>query len=244
MIPQRIYYVWFGKNKKPDNIRNNIQSWKKENPDFQIIEINESNFDVYKYKFTKKAYESQDWAYVSDVARIDILFNNGGFYLDTDVELIKSIEPLRNARSVWGLENSDAINTGLILGSEKGNKTLKELLDIYSKITFKHELKNHLVTVPIVTNYFLKHGFRKINRYQILENDAHVYPVEYFAPLHYWGGGKISKKTIAVHHYAGSWVENNIQWKKYNKEWVKKELILKVPSLFFKLKKMKQSLTS
>lgn len=235
MIPKKIYYIWFGNQKLPRSVKKNIESWRKYNSDFEIQKIDESNFNIKKYKFAYEAYKAEDWAFVSDVARLDILYKNGGFYFDTDVELIKSIDSLRKYRNIWALENSDAIAPGLVIGCEKNSNIISDLLDIYKKKTFSHINRNHLVTVPIVTNYFAEQGFKRKNKYQVLKNGAHIFPVDYFAPLHYWGGGKVTCNTIAIHHYQGSWSDK--KWKKYDYLWLKKELVLICPSLFFTLKR-------
>ena len=93
-IPKIIHYCWFGKNSIPDKYKNWMESWKKYCPDYEIIEWNESNYDIKKNKYMRQAYESQKWGFVPDYARIDIINTYGGIYLDTDVELIKNMDDL------------------------------------------------------------------------------------------------------------------------------------------------------
>ena len=85
MIPKKIYYVWFGKKPLTEKIKQNIRTWKKFNPDFEIIQINEENFDISKYSFVKEAYHHKKWAFASDVARLDTIYNHGGFYFDVEI---------------------------------------------------------------------------------------------------------------------------------------------------------------
>ena len=94
MIPKKIHYCWFGGNPLPDSVKNCIDSWKKFCPNYEIIEWNESNYDVHKIPYISEAYKNKKYAFVSDYARLDIIYNEGGFYLDTDVELIKSLDNL------------------------------------------------------------------------------------------------------------------------------------------------------
>ena len=91
MIPHKIHYCWFGYNKKPKLIEKCIASWKKYLPDWEIIEWNESNYDVYKNAYISEAYRQKKWAFVADFARFDILNEHGGVFLDTDVELLRPI---------------------------------------------------------------------------------------------------------------------------------------------------------
>lgn len=93
-IPKVIHYCWFGKNKKSKLIIKCIKSWKRICPEYKIIEWNESNYNIDCNDYVREAYKSQKWAYVADYARFDILNQYGGVYLDTDVELIRSLDPL------------------------------------------------------------------------------------------------------------------------------------------------------
>lgn len=87
MIPKKIHYCWFGGNPKSDLILTCIKSWKNFCPDYEIIEWNENNWDINYNQYTREAYQAKKWAFVSDVARLDIVYRYGGLYLDTDVEL-------------------------------------------------------------------------------------------------------------------------------------------------------------
>ena len=80
LIPKVIHYCWFGRNKKSKSVLKCIQSWKKYCPDYEIIEWNEDNFDVNCIPFVKEAYDAEKWAFVTDYARLKIIFENGGIY--------------------------------------------------------------------------------------------------------------------------------------------------------------------
>lgn len=209
MIPKRIYYIWFGRQSLPEKVKNNIKSWKKFNPDFEIIQINEDNFNLSKYNFANEAYSANNWAFASDLARLDVIYNYGGFYFDTDVKLIKSLEKLRYLNSVWALENSNAINSGLIIGAHKNDSNIRSLLDIYSQIEYSSENLRDIITVPIITKYFQQKGLKFKNKYQRLKDNTVILPTEYFAPFHWWGGGRITDKTIGIHQYDSSWEKNS-----------------------------------
>ena len=89
-----IHYCWFGGNKLPRKLKKYMKTWKKYLPDYEIVEWNESNFDVNFCEFVKDAYENKKWAFVSDVARLYALYNYGGIYFDTDN--VRKLEYFKN----------------------------------------------------------------------------------------------------------------------------------------------------
>ena len=91
MIPKVIHYCWFGRNSLPESARKCIASWKQFLPGYEIKEWNEDNFDVNCIPYIKQAYEAGKFAFVSDYARFWVLYNHGGIYFDTDVEVIKRV---------------------------------------------------------------------------------------------------------------------------------------------------------
>lgn len=106
MIPKIIHYCWFGGAEIPEHDKKCIESWKKYCPDYQIIRWDESNYDYKKNPYMKEAYEAKKWGFVPDFARLDIVYEHGGIYLDTDVEIIRismicwKIGPIWASRSV------------------------------------------------------------------------------------------------------------------------------------------------
>ena len=106
MIPKVIHYCWFGNNPKPKMVKKCINSWKKYCSDYEIIEWNENNFDVNYCDYVKEAYEAKKWAFVSDFARLWIIYNCGGIYLDTDVEIIRNLDELLNDKAFFGFEDN------------------------------------------------------------------------------------------------------------------------------------------
>ena len=102
-IPKVIYYCWFGKGKLPKLAQKCIKSWKKYCPDYRIVCINEENFDVSQNRYAAEAYKAGKWAFVSDYARLCVIYDNGGIYLDTDVELISLLISLLKEADIWAL---------------------------------------------------------------------------------------------------------------------------------------------
>lgn len=217
MIPNRIIYTWFGQKPYPNSFLKFKEQWMKLNKDTEIFEINEQNFDINYCLFTKQAYSSGKMAFVSDVARIWAINRYGGIYLDTDVELIKKLKNIfKQNNQFWAEESPGMVNSGLAFGSTKNNQVLKEILKIYTLLDLrKVDNIKDITTVKIVSKVLKNYGLTMTNKCQKLSNGSYVYGPQYFAPLHYWGGGKISNKTIGVHHYNASWTDNKKHFLKY-----------------------------
>lgn len=209
-IPKVIHYCWFGKGSLPPHIIKCLESWKVFCPDYDIIEWNESNYDVTKNVYMKKAYEAEKWAFVSDYARLDIIYNYGGIYLDTDVEIIKSIDDLRTYDAFIGFEIPERINTGIGFGAVKNFKLIQELRDLYESISFiKEDGALNLTPCTIIQTEFLKQKGLIINgRYQIIDGIS-IFPTEVLCPINYKTYEKnITENTLAVHHYNSSWLND------------------------------------
>ena len=113
MIPKIIHYCWFGGKPFPSAVQKCIDSWKKYLPDYEIREWNETNYDLDKCKFAKEAYDQKKWAFVTDFVRLDVVYQYGGIYFDTDVEVIKSFDDLLNNKAFLGFDDDCMFNTGL-----------------------------------------------------------------------------------------------------------------------------------
>ena len=215
MIPKIIHYCWFGGNPLPELAQKCIESWKKYCPDYEIKRWDENNFDVNCCDYVCEAYEAKKWAFVSDYARFKILYENGGVYFDTDVELIKNIDDILEKGSFVGLEcpskNSKdklAAAPGLGIAATPGMGIYKEILNEYDNSHFvKNENGSYKTVVTRFTDILLKYGNIDPNCISIID-EINVYPVEYFCPLNYFTGElKITKNTRAIHHYCASWVD-------------------------------------
>lgn len=219
MIPKVIHYCWFGNNNLPDEAKKCIDSWKKYCKDYEIIEWNEKNFDINKCDFIKKAYENKKWAFVSDYARLDIIYNHGGIYLDIDVELLKPLDSLLENKAFLGFENNNLVNTGLGFGAEAKNKFIGKNLEEYNKLEYPKENIEALACTKITTQLLKKYGMKANNTYQTNEElEITLYPTEYLCPMNYHTGEiKITKNTYSIHKYDMSW------FTKEEKKWHYKE---------------------
>lgn len=243
MIPKKIHYCWFGKKKLPDDVIQCMQSWKKYCPDYEIFEWNEDNYDVTKNPYMKEAYEAKKWAFVSDYARLDILYQNGGIYLDTDVELIKSLDILLKNKAFFGEEEGGFINTGLGFGAEPFNEAIYEMLKQYEKLHFliKGKLYNYVACPYYNTTALFKFGFDQTNEDIQQLGVCSVFPIEFFAPKNLKGELNITSNTYSIHHYSSSWKEENEQsrMKRIKEDYLKSDILN--PFLYF-IYKIKQKI--
>lgn len=208
-IPKKIHYCWFGKNPMPELALKCIESWKKFCPDYEIIKWNEENFDYSKNRYAKEAYEMGKWAFVTDFARLEIIYEHGGIYLDTDVELLKSFDDLLEYEGFMGFQEGNRIATGLGFGAEAHHPLIKELLKDYENIPFILEDGSYDKTACPERNRvaLLRLGLNENNEKQVV-NGISMFPSDYFSPVNYYTGKmKITSNTYSIHHYAASWLD-------------------------------------
>lgn len=244
IIPKVIHYCWFGGKPLPILAEKCIASWKKYLPDYEIKRWDESNFDVNIIPYTKEAYDAKKYAFVSDFARFWILYNYGGIYFDTDVEVIQPMDDIIAAGPFMGCEKSltFGVNPGLGIGTYNHNQIYKELLDLYSFIHFKKEEGRYddNTIVQYTTNLLMNKGLQNKSEIQSINGIA-IYPPEYFSPKSYQTGKiSITKNTRTVHHFSGSWVEPTLKQKCY--KFIFKILGFKTSQKIYKIKRIIKTL--
>jgi hypothetical protein len=190
-----------------------IDSWKKYCPDYEIIEWNEDNYDISRHSYTKEAYGKERYGFVTDVARLDILYENGGIYLDTDVTLEKSMDDLLYQKGFIGTEKWGNINSGGGCGFVKHHPMLKKIID-YREL-FHFVLEDGSLNVETCgmyeTKLFLEAGFKPNNKLQNI-CDVTVYPSYINHPYDYMSCDTHKKEsTISVHHFYGGWMDEEEQ---------------------------------
>ncbi len=204
-IPKIIHYVWVGEKQKPNHVLACINSWKKFCPNYEIIEWNEKNFDIEGHPFVKQAYEQKNWALMSDVIRVWALYHHGGIYLDTDLELVASIDELLKYDAFFCYETSYWFGSA-VLGTIKGHLIFKRVLQRYHEVK---PIKFH--TNPLTVHAFtaaLKYDYHLIpnGKTNVIEPNISVLASDYFFPQHYMSGKlKMSDHTRGIHYYSGSW---------------------------------------
>lgn len=211
MIPKIIHYCWFGKGEKPKLAQKCIASWKKYCPNYEIIEWNEDNFDVNLNRYTKWCYENRKYAFLSDYVRLLVVYENGGLYFDTDVELIRNPDFLLKNQAFFGFEtdgteapnskNGD-INSGLGYGSVASGLALKNMLAEYEPLL---DGKHGVVMCPKLNTQALeKIGLKRDGSYQEFSWGT-VYPKDHFNPYESTTGClNKTNNTVSIHWYMGS----------------------------------------
>lgn len=216
-IPKVIHYCWFGGNPMPNSSQEYIESWKKFMPDYEIKLWDESNFNVHGIPYTSRAYELGKYAFVSDYARFWILYNFGGLYFDTDVEIIRPIDDIIAKGPFLGCEKKFmpgqsagklSVAPGLGIGITPRHPLFAELLEIYSKANFELNDGNRkpLTVVDITTGLLCKNGLENKPGIQCV-GGIYIYPKDYFCPQDYFSGKlSITPETRTIHHYSSSWL--------------------------------------
>lgn len=208
MIPKKIHYVWIGGPK--GNLENMcINSWREKLPDYEIVEWNEHNVDIEKEikgkKFLEVCYKKKLWAFISDYIRIKVLYEQGGVYMDTDMQILKDISHiLENQEVFFGYEDEKHISAGII-GAKKGHKLFKQMLDFYESDI----LTADFYTIPKLITHIVEKNFKKIDKNHF-EGNITVYDKEYFYPFSYredFYYECIKENTYGIHWWGKSWAK-------------------------------------
>ena len=201
-IPKIIHYCWFGKNEKPLKIQRCLESWQKIMPDYKIIEWNEDNFDINSNQFVKEAYENKKWAFVTDYVRLWALYNFGGIYMDSDVEVIKPLDEFLYQRAFTGHETDEMLICAT-MGAEPRHGWIEYLLSYYSKAKFDMTANTKIITA--MTKPYVE---KEENGFTYVKQDVVIYPTDYFCPFdHKNMKPMMTENTYTIHHFCGSWLD-------------------------------------
>lgn len=209
-IPKVIHYCWFGKKPKDKSVLKCMRSWKKYCPDYEIIEWNETNFDINVIPYTAQAYACGKWAFVTDYVRLRVIYEYGGIYLDTDVELKKTLDSLLSNNAFLGFEKMGdvyQINTGIGFGAVCGHPLIKKLMESYHSLSF-YISDGKMDLTPCSernTRLLVEEGMKTFNEPQMV-GDVRILPTEYLCPADYMTGKiSLTGNTLAIHHYQATW---------------------------------------
>lgn len=204
-IPRIIHYVWLGAGKKSELMQKCIDSWKKFCQGYEIIEWNETNFDINSNPIVAEAIKQKNWALASDGIRMYAMYNCGGIYMDTDVEVIKSLDPLLTNQIFLGFESKYWLESAMF-GAVKGHPLLSKCIEHYN-MALDINFSTNALTVHTYAAVAKKMLGAKLNgKTQFLENGATVYSTEYFAPKNYMSGKlKLTENSFVIHHYTSTW---------------------------------------
>ena len=230
MIPKIIHYCWLSDEPFPKKIRKCMETWKNTHPDYEIVRWSTKNFDINSIPYVKEAFEARKWAFAADYIRMYALYTQGGTYLDSDVILLKRFDDFLNNSFFSCMEYhpiqiekcgtmnyidsdgkriADKYIEGIqiqaaVMGAEKGNPFVKEVMDWYSDKHFVNEdgtIRTNVLSPYIYARVAEKIGFLYKDIDQNLPGRIHIYPSETFA------GNKheVTPNSYAIHLCAHSW---------------------------------------
>lgn len=239
MIPKKIHYCWLSDDPFPDIINKCIDSWRKMLPDYEIVKWDLQKFPLNKCKWVKEAFERRKFAFAADYIRLYALYKEGGIYLDSDVEVIKSFDDLLHLPYFICKENSHKGLEAATIGAEKGCTWIKTCLDYYDGKSFENEdgsfnteVLPSILKSQISKNYNLVE-VESVNQIYTDDHAVYVLPLDFFSPKSYVNKKIVlTNNTYSIHHFAGTWQP---LWKKIIlRVWV--PFSAKYPNLSQKLK--------
>ncbi len=221
VIPKKIHYVWVGGNPKSKDIQRCMKTWEKHLKDYEIIEWNETNFDINSNKFVKEAYEAKKWAYVSDYIRAYAIYNYGGIYLDTDVLVVDELDSLLDNRAFVGYENPEYPFTA-VFGAEPKHPLVKDMLEYYDGLSFEFDKNNQYknVNTKTVSDILIQDYECKIgNKEQMLREGIKVYKDNILC--------NPSQDSKTIHIFTGTWLDGQSNFVKNVNKFIKLRLTTK-----------------
>lgn len=208
MIPKIIHYCWFGPKPLPRTARRCIDSWRRMCPDYKIIRWDESNFDVHQSSFVSTAYDAEAWAFVSDWARLKIVYEMGGIYLDTDIELIKPLDGILDNQCYMGVQQPARLcTTGLGFGAVERSPVVWKMMAEYDDQTFSWDKSRSLACPYLNDRVARAFGYTGDGMGEVVNLDElTIYPCRYFDPISTGDSlDLLCDETISKSLYAHSW---------------------------------------
>lgn len=226
MIPKIIHYIWFGGKPFPGKVQKCIDSWHKYLPDYKFMLWNEATFDVSSCQFTEQAFKQKKWAFVSDYVRVWALNKYGGWYLDTDIEVLKPLSPFEEKRMILGTDHDGALTA--LMGSEVGHPFWKKVLAKYDAMKFINEdgSLNMIVNNTHLQEILAEYGYVFENKYQELNEGVVVYPDDYFHVANVEKGTiHKTENSYAIHWHTLLWTSDMSHWMRFFRIHVMKPIL-------------------
>lgn len=201
-IPKIIHYCWLSEDPFPELVQHCTQTWKEKLPGYEFILWDKKKFDVSSVPWVKQACEAKKWAFAADYIRLYALYNYGGVYLDSDVEVLKTFDDLLSRPYFFGkehtpdkIENANSIEAAT-MGCEPENGFIGRCLDFYKEKNFVNSDGSfNMITLPTILA-------------KCLENfgDLEILPMDFFSPKNTRTLViDRTKNTYSIHHFNGSW---------------------------------------
>jgi len=232
MIPKIIHYCWLSNDPYPEHIQRCMETWKKYLPDYELMLWNFDRFDRKSNLWVDEAFAAKKYAFASDYIRLYALFNYGGIYLDTDVEVLKPFDDLLDLPYFVGEEYEEQFEhykiEAAIIGAEKGTQWIGKCMHWYEDKSFILQRRNYflnplpsVVKQTIEDNYELK-WVKDKSEIKRSDSEVDVLPVDYFSPK-YWKTHQLvalTENTYTIHHFDMSWVKKRT-YKEYARDVLK-----------------------
>lgn len=247
MIPKIIHYCWLGEDEYPPLVKKCIQSWKEKLPGWELRLWDKSCIEEINEPWVKEAYQAKVYSHASDYIRLYAVYKYGGFYLDTDVEIIKNFTPLLNLEYVIGMENSDRnYIEAATFGAQAGNEFLYKCMESYH---LRHFIKedgsyDYSFMIPNVMKHNIENisVLRNISDYKSASSAIQVFECKFFSPKNCDTSkfDQLTKETFSIHHFRGSWFPLNMRinrfvWKHLSNRQARfvQNCYIKIKSIFF-----------
>ena len=221
MIPKKIHYCWFGGSELPPKAQACIASWKTHCPDYEIVRWDESNSPLAACLYVRQAYEAKKWAFVSDYVRLHALCQQGGIYLDTDVELLGSLDPFLEQPAFLGFESPESVAT-CVMGACQEHPVFREIMALYETICFLKDDNSFDQTTNVarITTFLCEKGMRSDGSRQNVCGIG-IYPADYFSPKSLETGKiTLSGNSCAIHYFDASWMTSRQRFHTRLAQWL------------------------
>lgn len=218
MIPKKIHFCWLSNDPFPEKIKRCIDSWKENLPDYEIVRWDLHRFPLDKNIWVKQAFETKKYAFAADYIRLYALATEGGIYLDSDVEVLKSFDDLLDLPYFICKENSPQGIEAATIGAEAGCEWIVKCLDYYKDKNFiNNKGIQDIRVLPAILKEVISNSYNLVEVQSPLQvhkdmNCVYMLPSDYFSPKNYVSKRiKITKNTYSIHHFASNWQP---KWKK------------------------------
>lgn len=216
MIPKIIHYCWLGDDPYPKKIQFCIDSWKRLLPDYELMLWDKHRFDIESVRWVKEAYQQKKYAFAADYIRCYALYNYGGIYLDSDVEVVRSYNELLELPYFLGRERVSGHIEAATMGFEKSHPLCRYLMDYYERHAFIENGKLNTRPMPriirdITTAYYREVDIEQPKDFVHQEDVLNILPSDYFSPKeneHIYQ----TENTYSIHHYTGTWHSPIYNW--------------------------------
>jgi len=199
MIPKKLHFIWIGDESKiPFGC---INTWTEKNRGYITTLWTNQTLRPEKWQNWDKIQDmldKKDYAGASDVMRYEILYNEGGIYIDADSYCVKPLEDWLldcEAFTAWEQERvrNNLLSNGFIGGVPKA-EIWRECIHRVSKADCKAKELAWLITGPML----LTHAY--------FETQANltIYPSHYFLPEHHTGYKNPTTGNVFANHLWGS----------------------------------------